>query len=35
MIEGDEAVKAARQVIGATNPVEAAPGSIAAISPSR
>ena len=28
MLEGHEAVKAARQVIGATNPVEAAPGSI-------
>ena len=28
VLEGDEAVKAARQVIGATNPVEAAPGSI-------
>ena len=28
VMEGPEAVKAARQVIGATNPVEAAPGSI-------
>ena len=28
MLEGEEAVKAARQVIGATNPLEAAPGSI-------
>lgn len=28
VLEGPEAVKAARQVIGATNPVEAAPGSI-------
>ena len=28
MLEGHEAVKAARQVIGATNPLEAAPGSI-------
>jgi nucleoside-diphosphate kinase len=28
VLEGEEAVKAARQVIGATNPVEAAPGSI-------
>src|ERR687894_2958769 len=28
VLEGDEAVAAARQVIGATNPVEAAPGSI-------
>ena len=28
VLEGDEAVKAARQVIGATNPLEAAPGSI-------
>ena len=28
ILEGAEAVKAARQVIGATNPVEAAPGSI-------
>ena len=28
VLEGAEAVKAARQVIGATNPVEAAPGSI-------
>ena len=27
-LEGPEAVKAARQLIGATNPVEAAPGSI-------
>jgi nucleoside-diphosphate kinase len=28
VLEGNEAVKAARQVIGATNPLEAAPGSI-------
>ena len=28
VLEGDEAVAAARQVIGATNPLEAAPGSI-------
>ena len=28
VLDGHEAVKAARQVIGATNPVEAAPGSI-------
>jgi nucleoside-diphosphate kinase len=28
VLEGSEAVAAARQVIGATNPVEAAPGSI-------
>ena len=28
VLEGDQAVKAARQVIGATNPLEAAPGSI-------
>jgi nucleoside-diphosphate kinase len=28
VLEGPEAVKAARQVIGATNPLEAAPGSI-------
>ena len=28
MLEGHEAVAAARQLIGATNPVEAAPGSI-------
>jgi nucleoside-diphosphate kinase len=28
VLEGRHAVKAARQVIGATNPVEAAPGSI-------
>ena len=28
MLEGQDAVKAARQVIGATNPLEAAPGSI-------
>ena len=28
VLEGHEAVKAARQLIGATNPVEAAPGSI-------
>jgi nucleoside-diphosphate kinase len=28
VLEGHDAVKAARQVIGATNPLEAAPGSI-------
>src|SRR6202043_2521113 len=28
VLEGDSAVQAARQVIGATNPLEAAPGSI-------
>lgn len=28
ILEGVEAVKAARQLIGATNPIEAAPGSI-------
>ena len=28
VLEGSEAVRAARQVIGATNPLEAAPGSI-------
>jgi nucleoside-diphosphate kinase len=28
VLEGYEAVKAARQVIGSTNPLEAAPGSI-------
>src|SRR6478672_4364895 len=28
VLQGHEAVKAARQVIGATNPIEAAPGSI-------
>jgi nucleoside-diphosphate kinase len=28
VLEGESAVKAARQVIGATNPLEAAPGSI-------
>jgi nucleoside-diphosphate kinase len=28
VLEGEEAIKAARQVIGATNPLEAAPGSI-------
>jgi nucleoside-diphosphate kinase len=28
VLEGPEAVKAARQLIGATNPLEAAPGSI-------
>jgi nucleoside-diphosphate kinase len=28
VFEGDEAITAARQVIGATNPLEAAPGSI-------
>jgi nucleoside-diphosphate kinase len=28
VLEGEEAVTAARQVIGATNPLEAAPGSI-------
>jgi nucleoside-diphosphate kinase len=31
VLEGYEAVKAARQVIGATNPLEAAPGSIRGI----
>jgi nucleoside-diphosphate kinase len=30
VLEGHEAVKAARQLIGATNPIEAAPGSIRA-----
>ena len=30
VLEGSEAVQAARQVIGATNPLEAAPGSIRA-----
>lgn len=30
VLEGHEAIKAARQVIGATNPIEAAPGSIRA-----
>jgi nucleoside-diphosphate kinase len=30
VMEGPEAVQAARQVIGATNPIEAAPGSIRA-----
>ncbi|CAN5644230.1 nucleoside-diphosphate kinase [soil metagenome] len=30
ILEGHESVKAARQMIGATNPVEAAPGSIRA-----
>ena len=30
VFEGHEAIKAARQVIGATNPIEAAPGSIRA-----
>jgi nucleoside-diphosphate kinase len=30
VLEGEEAVTAARQVIGATNPLEAAPGSIRA-----
>ncbi|HEY7933416.1 MAG TPA: nucleoside-diphosphate kinase [Solirubrobacteraceae bacterium] len=30
VLEGTDAVKAARQVIGATNPLEAAPGSIRA-----
>jgi nucleoside-diphosphate kinase len=28
VLEGEQAIKAARQVIGATNPIEAAPGSI-------
>src|SRR3954467_6867776 len=28
VFEGDEAIRAARQVIGATNPLESAPGSI-------
>ena len=28
MLEGQDAIRAARQVIGATNPLEAAPGSI-------
>lgn len=28
VLEGQDAIKAARQVIGATNPLEAAPGSI-------
>jgi nucleoside-diphosphate kinase len=28
VLEGDEAVRSARQVIGATNPLEAAPGSL-------
>jgi nucleoside-diphosphate kinase len=28
VLEGDQAIVAARQVIGATNPLEAAPGSI-------
>jgi nucleoside-diphosphate kinase len=28
VLEGDSAVEAARQVIGATNPIEASPGSI-------
>jgi nucleoside-diphosphate kinase len=28
VLEGQDAVKAARQIIGATNPLEAAPGSI-------
>jgi len=28
LLEGEEAVRAARQVIGATDPLEAAPGSI-------
>jgi nucleoside-diphosphate kinase len=28
VLEGDSAISAARQVIGATNPLEAAPGSI-------
>jgi nucleoside-diphosphate kinase len=28
LLEGQDAIKAARQVIGATNPLEAAPGSI-------
>jgi len=28
VLEGDQAITAARQVIGATNPIEASPGSI-------
>src|SRR6476660_5722681 len=28
VFEGDDAIRAARQVIGATNPLEASPGSI-------
>ena len=28
VLEGEDAVPAARQLIGATNPIEAAPGSI-------
>src|SRR5919206_4018300 len=28
VLEGEEAIRSARQVIGATNPLEAAPGSI-------
>jgi nucleoside-diphosphate kinase len=28
VLEGDDAIRAARQVIGATNPLEASPGSI-------
>ena len=28
LLEGEDAIKAARQLIGATNPLEAAPGSI-------
>ena len=28
VLEGEQAITAARQVIGATNPLEAAPGSI-------
>ena len=28
VLEGQDAIRAARQVIGATNPLEAAPGSI-------
>ena len=28
VLEGQEAIRAARQVIGATNPLEASPGSI-------
>ena len=35
VFEGPEAVAAARQVIGATNPIEAAPARFAATSPSR
>ena len=35
VLEGTDAVTAARQVIGATNPLEAAPGRSAAISRSR